>query len=62
MTEQDELEIIEILKLKSKNDIIKLFLQMRRMYDNTRDRLIKVEDELNEMVDLEDLLENIVDR
>lgn len=62
MTEQDELEIIEILKLKSKNDIIKLFLQMRRMYDSTRDRLIKVEDELNEMLDLEDLLENFVDR
>ena len=62
MTEQEELEIIEILKLKSKNDIIKLFIKMRRMYDITRDRLVKVEDELNEMVDLEDLLENIVDK
>ena len=62
MTEQEEKELRQSLNLKSKSEIISLFIKLRKMFDKSQERLYRVEKELNDKTNLEDLLENIVDR
>ena len=62
MTEQEERELRQSLNLKSKFEIINLFIKLRKMFDKSQERLYRVEQELNDKTNLEDLLENIVDR
>ena len=62
MTEQEEREIRESLNQKSKSEIISLFIKLRKMFDKSQERLFRVEQELIDGLNLEDLLENIVDR
>ena len=62
MTEQEERELRQSLNLKSKSEIINLFIKLRKMFDKSQERLYRVEQELNDKTNLEDLLENIVDR
>lgn len=62
MTEQEERELSQSLNLKSKSEIISLFIKLRKMFDKSQERLYRVEQELNDGLSLEDLLENIVDR
>ena len=62
MTEQEEKELRQSLNLKSKSEIINLFIKLRKMFDKSQERLYRVEKELNDKTNLEDLLENIVDR
>ena len=62
MTNQEELELRQSLNLKSKSEIISLFVKLRKMFDNSQSRLYRVEQELNDGLSLEDLLENFVDK
>lgn len=62
MTEQEERELRQSLNQKSKSEIISLFIKLRKMFDKSQERLYRVEQELNDGLDLEDLLENLVDR
>ena len=62
MTNQEERELRQSLNLKSKSEIINLFIKLRKMFDKSQERLYRVEQELNDKTNLEDLLENIVDR
>ena len=62
MTEQEERKLCQSLNLKSKSEIINLFIKLRKMFDKSQERLYRVEQELNDKTNLEDLLENIVDR
>ena len=62
MTEQEEKELRQSLNQKSKSEIISLFIKLRKMFDKSQERLYRVEQELNDKTNLEDLLENIVDR
>ena len=62
MTEQEEKELRQSFNLKSKSEIISLFIKLRKMFDKSQERLYRVEKELTDGLSLEDLLENIVDR
>ena len=62
MTEQEERELRQSLNLKSKSEIISLFIKLRKMFDKSQERLYRVEQELNNKTNLEYLLENFVDR
>ena len=62
MTEQEERELRQSLNLKSKSEIISLFIKLRKMFDKSQERLYKVEQELIDGLNLDDLLENFVDR
>ena len=62
MTNQEERELRQSLNLKSKFEIINLFIKLRKIFDKSQERLYRVEKELNDKTNLEDLLENIVDR
>ena len=62
MTEQEERELRQSLNLKSKSEIISLFIKLRKMFDKSQERLFRVEQELIDGLSLEDLLENFVDR
>ncbi len=62
MTEQEERELRQSLNQKSKSEIITLFIKLRKMFDKSQERLFRVEQELIDGLNLEDLLENFVDR
>ena len=62
MTEQEERELRQSLNLKSKSEIISLFIKLRKMFDKSQERLYRIEQELNDGLNIEDLLENIVGR
>ena len=62
MTEQEERELRQSLNLKSKSEIISLFIKLRKMFDKSQERLFRVEQELIDGLSLDDLLENFVDR
>ena len=62
MTEQEERELRQSLNLKSKSEIISLFIKLRKMFDKSQEKLFRVEQELIDGLSLEDLLENFVDR
>ena len=62
MTNQEERELRQSLNLKSKSEIINLFIKLRKMFDKSQERLYRVEQELNDNLSLEDLLENFVDK
>ena len=62
MTEQEERELRQSLNQKSKSEIISLFIKLRKMFDKSQERLFRVEQELIDGLNLDDLLENFVDR
>lgn len=62
MTEQEERELRQSLNLKSKSEIISLFIKLRKMFDKSQERLFRIEQELIDGLNLDDLLENFVDR
>ena len=62
MTEQEEKELRKSLNQKSKSEIISLFIKLRKIFDKSQERLYRVEQELIDKTNLEDLLENIVDK
>ena len=62
MTEQEEIEIRKSLNQKSKSEIISLFIKLRKMFEKSQSRLYRVEQELNDKLNLEDLLEDFVDK
>ena len=62
MTEQEERELRQSLNLKSKSEIISLFIKLFKMFDKSQERLFRVEQELIDGLSLDDLLENFVDR
>ena len=62
MTNQEELELRQSLNRKSKSEIISLFIKLRKMFDKSQSRLYRIEQELNDGLNLEDLLENFVDK
>ena len=62
MTEQEERELRQSLNLKSKSEIISLFIKLRKMFDKSQERLYRIEQELIDGLNLDDLLENFVDK
>ena len=62
MTEQEERELRQSLNLKSKSEIISLFIKLRKMFDKSQERLFRIEQELIDGLSSEDLLENFVDK
>ena len=62
MTNQEELELRQLLKQDSKANLIDLFIKLRKMFDESQSRLYRIEQELNDNLSLEDLLENFVDK
>ena len=62
MTEQEERELRQSLNLKSKSEIISLFIKLFKMFDKSQERLFRIEQKLIDGLNLDDLLENFVDR
>ena len=62
MTSQDEKSLRKSLNQKSKSEIISLFIKLRKMHDKSQERLYRIEQELNDKLNFDDLLENFVDK
>jgi len=62
MTSQEEKSLRKSLNQKSKSEIISLFIKLRKMHDKSQERLYKIEQELNDKLNFEDILDNFVDK
>ena len=62
MTSQEEKSLRKSLNQKSKSEIISLFIKLRKMHDKSQERLYRIEQELNDKLNFEDILENFVDK
>lgn len=62
MTKQDEKSLRKSLNQKSKSEIISLFIKLRKMHDKSQERLHRIEQELNDKLNFEDILDNLVDK
>jgi len=62
MTSQEEKSLRQSLNQKSKSEIISLFIKLRKMHDKSQERLHRIEQELNDKLNFEDLLENFIDK
>ena len=62
MTSQDEKSLRKSLNQKSKSEVIGLFIKLRKMHDKSQERLYRIEQELNDKLNFEDILENFVDK
>lgn len=62
MTSQEEKSLRKSLNQKPKSEIISLFIKLRKMHDKSQERLYRIEQELNDKLNFEDILENFVDK
>ena len=62
MTIQEEKSLRKSLNQKSKSEIINLFIKLRKMHDKSQERLYRIEQELNDKLNFEDILDNFVDK
>ena len=62
MTSQEEKSLRKSLNQKSKSEIISLFIKLRKMHDKSQERLYRIEQELNDKLNFEDLLDNFIDK
>ena len=62
MTSQEEKSLRKSLNQKPKSEIISLFIKLRKMHDKSQERLYKIEQELNDKLNFEDILDNFVDK
>ena len=62
MTSQEEKSLRKSLNQKSKSEIINLFIKLRKMHDKSQSRLYRIEQELNDKLNFEDILDNFVDK
>lgn len=59
MTEQQEKELRKRLNNETKENIIDLFIKLRKNFDKSQERLYKIEEELIEKTSLDELIEDI---
>lgn len=62
MTNQEEKSLRKSLNQKSKPEIISLFIKLRKMHDKSQERLYRIEQELIDKLNFEDLLDNFIDK
>lgn len=62
MTSQEEKSLRKSLNQKSKSEIINLFIKLRNMHNKSQSRLYRIEQELNDKLNFEDILDNFVDK
>ena len=62
MISQEEKSLRKSLNQKSKSEIINLFIKLRKMHDKSQERLYRIEQELNDKLNFEDILDNFVDK
>ena len=59
MTEQQEKELRKRLNNETKENIIDLFIKLRKNFDKSQERLYKIEEKLIEKTSLDELIEDI---
>lgn len=59
MTEMEEKKLRENLQKESKEQIINLFIKLKKNFDKSQERLYKIEEELNQKTSLEELIDSL---
>lgn len=59
MTEMEEKKLRENLGKESKEQIINLFIKLKKNFDKSQERLYKIEEELNQKTSLEELIDSL---
>lgn len=59
MTEMEEKKLRENLGKESKEQIINLFIKLKKKIDKSQERLYKIEEELNQKTSLEELIDSL---
>lgn len=59
MTEMEEKKLRENLGKESKEQIINLFIKLKKKFDKSQERLYKIEEELNQKTSLEELIDSL---
>lgn len=59
MTEMEEKKLRENLQKESKEQIINLFIKLKKNFDKSQERLYNIEEELNQKTSLEELIDSL---